>query len=105
MNKSLKIAFAALLLGSASLAAAQTASPAGSLADRESWFQSASGTGAFYHPAPVASRIADDPTKGLTERQYQSLSNEDPEFQPHRFSAEKDNAPSFAKANPHGGSA
>lgn len=100
MNTKVKVSIAALFLATAALAHGQT--PTGSLAERESFFQSASGTGAVWHPTQPAGKIAADPSKGLSESQFQALSNEDPVFQPNRFSAEQDRSPSFAKLNPRG---
>jgi len=101
MKRIPEVIAAGLLVATATLAVAQT--PAESFADRFKVMQSYSGAGPAYHPAPTLSSHADDPVAGLTEREMQALSNEDPMWQSSGAPVHSNNGGStFAQTNPHG---
>jgi hypothetical protein len=98
MKKAIEVFGAALLLATATVASART--PAQKFADEFSVLQAESSGAPAYHPAPTFSNRAEDPTKGLTERAMQALSNGDPAWQPKPAGAPM--KPTFAQMNPHG---
>ena len=79
MNKLLRNAVASLMLGSATLAVAQ--SPAESFADRYRQLQAVSSQGPAYHPAPTFSGTPAVPRPRLSIAQYQALSSDAPAWQ------------------------
>ena len=79
MNPLLKNAVASLLVGSATLAVAQ--SPAESFADRYRQFQALSSQGPAYHPAPTFSTAPAVPRPRLSIAQFQALSSDAPAWQ------------------------
>jgi hypothetical protein len=99
MNSTTRVTLAALLLGSATLVAAQT--PAQQFADQiRDWQSYLSGNPAYRLTAPELSNEPQDPTTGLTIAEMQALSSEGPEWHPEQPSVPS--GPAFAQANPHG---
>jgi hypothetical protein len=79
MNRILKTAVASLLLGSTTLAGAQ--SPAESFADRYRQFQAVSSQGPAYRPAPTFSNTPAGQRPRVSIAQYQALSSDAPAWQ------------------------
>ena len=79
MNNLLKTTVASLLLGSATLALAQ--SPAESFIDRYRQFQAVSSQGPAYHPAPTFSNTPAGPRPRLSIAQFQAFSSDAPAWQ------------------------
>jgi hypothetical protein len=79
MKSMFRIAVASLLVGSATLAAAQ--SPAESFADRYRQFQAVSSQGPAYRPAPTFSNTPSGSRPRLSFAQMQALSSDAPAWQ------------------------
>jgi hypothetical protein len=105
MNKLVKIGVAALIAGTATVAAAQQRSPTRFGVDF-AYLQSLSGNSAsqFYHPAPKTfSRTSQDPATPLTVAEMQRKSdNHNALYAPDEFNVHPDKRPTFAQTNRHG---
>ncbi len=104
MNKLTKITVAALLAGTATIAAAQQNS-AKAFADQFATLQSYSGSSAsqLWSPAPKTfSSKSDDPATPLTENEMQARSDESGLYQADHGNVHPDKGPTFAQLNPHG---
>jgi len=99
MNNTTRLALAGLLLGSATLAAAQP--PAETFAEQFRRWQSYCGGQPFRLSEPKFSDKPTDPTTGLTTADMQALSSEDPAWQSNHV-LPASSRPTFARANPHG---
>ena len=101
MNKSLNVALAILLGGTASLAVAQ--SPKESFADMFAAMQAASSNSSnWQQDKPVFSKTPRQLGAGYSTREMQALSSDSPVWQTDQGKVEFDHGPSFAKTNPHG---
>ncbi len=99
MNTTTRVTLAALLLGSATLVAAQT--PAQKFADQfRVWQSYANGAQPYRLTAPTFSNEPQDPTAGLTTAEMQALSSEGPAWHPNQPLVSS--GPTFAQANPNG---
>jgi len=93
-----RVTLAALLLGSATLVAAQT--PAEKFANQFREWQSYTGGQPYRLSAPKFSNEPQDPTTGLTTADMQALSSGAPTW--HTNQPPVSTGPTFAQANPHG---
>jgi hypothetical protein len=99
MNSATRVTLAALLLGNATLVAAQT--PAQKFASEiRAWQSYVSGSPAYRLTTPTFSDEPQDPTAGLTTAEMQAVSSEGPEWHPKQPPVSS--GPAFAQANPHG---
>ena len=92
MNRTLKATITAVLLGTATLAVAQ--SPSESFADRIRQFQALSGVGPAYKAPPTFSNEQKAPTPRLSTREFQAMSSDSVAF---KLPAGSDTS-AFAKA-------
>ncbi len=100
-NKSLNVALAILLGGTASLAVAQ--SPKESFADMFATMQAESSNSSnWQRDKPVFSKAPRELAAGYSTRDMQALSSDSPVWQIDQGKVEFDRSPSFAKTHPHG---
>ena len=101
MNKSLNIALAIFLGGTASLAIAQ--SPKESFADTFANMQSLSSNSSnWQRDKPVFSKAPGEARAGFSIRDMQALSSDSPVWQIDQGKVEIDHGPTFAQTYPHG---
>ena len=101
MNKSLNVALAGLLGGTASLAVAQ--SPKESFADMFASMQAASSNSSnWQRDKPVFSKAPREPSAGFSIREMQALSSDSPGWQIDQGKVEFDRGPTFAQTHRHG---
>lgn len=101
MNKSLNVALAVLVGGTASLGVAQT--PKASFADAFANMQSSSSNSSnWQRQQPVFEKTPADRNAGLSTRELQALSSDSPVWQVDYGKVELDHGPRFARTHPHG---
>src|SRR6266550_3885042 len=101
MKKSLNVALAILLGGTASLAVAQ--SPKESFADMFASMQAASSNSSnWQRDKPVFSKAPREPSAGFSIREMQALASDSPGWQIDQGKVEFDRGPTFAQTHPHG---
>ena len=101
MNKSLNVALAILLGGTASLAVAQ--SPKESFADTFATMQSLSSNSSnWQQDKPVFSKAPRERSAGYSLRDMQALSSDSPVWQIDQGKVQFDQGPTFAQTHPHG---
>ena len=99
MNPTTRLVLGALLLASATVAAAQT--PARIFASQiRVWQTYVSGNPAYRLSTPTFSDASQDPTTGLTIATMQAMSSEGPEWHPEPPPVSR--GPTFAQLAPHG---
>jgi hypothetical protein len=101
MNKSLNVALAILLGGTASLAVAQ--SPKESFADTFATMQGLSSNSSNWQgDKPVFSKAPRQRSAGFSLRETQALSSDSPVWQIDQGKVQFDQGPTFAQTHPHG---
>jgi hypothetical protein len=101
MHRSLNVALAILLGGTASLAVAQ--SPKESFADTFATMQSLSSNSSnWQQDKPVFSKVPTERSAGYSIRDMQALSSDSPVWQIDQGKVQFDHGPTFAQTHPHG---
>jgi hypothetical protein len=101
MNKSLNVALAILLGGTASLAVAQ--SPKESFADTFATMQGLSSNSSnWQQDKPVFNKSPRERSAGYSLRDMQALSSDSPVWQIDQGKVQFDRGPTFAQTHPHG---
>ena len=98
MNRTLKATITAVLLGTATLAVAQ--SPAESFADYLRRSQAL--VGPHFKPRPTFSNAPRTPVPGLSIRDYQATSSDSPAWQLDQGKVHASKESTFAQTHPHG---
>ena len=98
MNRTLKASITAVLLGTATLAVAQ--SPAESFADYLRRSQAL--VGPHFKPRPTFSNAPRTPVPGLSIRDYQATSSDSPAWQLDQGKVHASKESTFAQTHPHG---